>query len=198
MRLFAYIREKRYNLKYRLQRFMKSYASEDLFSIDYWFQTTFVEMIKEFEKTVIGSPMCEINEPKKFNKEFYNKAYNEILEEVIESKYFSDIKTLEEAKEYFDDDNDKNYLNWRLVLKRIAYCLEQSNDDFCNEKNEYWDELYSLIFKDESSLSNDEIERKNELEKLNESRNIEIDKYKENMKNEAFKLISKYFFNLWD
>lgn len=176
------------------QRAKKGYSYEDLWSINNYFQTTFANMIDDFEKEKIGSPICEFKEVDLFDKEFINKVSEEIYQEIAKSKYFNDINTIDEAKEYFKNDN---YIKWRIVLKRIAYCLRESSEDFCSQENEYWHRYYELNY-EKDKLNEDEQKENKKLEKQWLSREKQIDKYRTKMKDEAFKLISKYFFNLWD
>ena len=65
---------------------------------------------------------------------------------------------------------------WKLILERIAFCLEESDP----EKSTY------------KGLNNVD----NENDWMEKQR--ELMKYRNNMKNEAFDLIKEYYWDLWD
>ena len=65
---------------------------------------------------------------------------------------------------------------WKLILERIAFCLEESDP----EKSTY--KGLSNVYNE-----NDWMEKQRELMK-----------YRNNMKNEAFDLIKEYYWDLWD
>lgn len=194
--------------KIKKQRAKKGYSYIDLCNIDYFFQTTFVKMIREFEEQKFGSPDLPFEEVDKFDIKWVNEEYNNIIESIRKFDWFKDY-TDEEIKEFSIYDH---YIRWRLILRRIAYCLEQSSEDLCNETNEYSDEYFKQKFGDIKSFSDllEPCEDNPNLykikdKKVNKSlerkyfkRENEIEKYRIKMKDEAFNLLSKYFFDLWD
>ena len=66
---------------------------------------------------------------------------------------------------------------WENILERIIYCLHEADEEKCSVKNNY-------VYK--------------ENKKLWKEKEEEIFTYRNNMKNEAFDLIKKYFWDLWD
>lgn len=197
------------NLKVKIQQAKKGYSYLDLHDISYFFQTTFVKMIREFENTNYGSPDILFEEVDKFDVNWINEEYNNIMESIKKSGWFNSYTT-EDIKEYSIYDH---YIRWRLILRRIAYCLEQSSEDLCIETNQYSNEYFRQKFRKEFNCFDDLLEpceddptkykfKDNKVNKTLErkyrKRENEIEKYRTNMKDEAFNLLSKYFFHLWD
>lgn len=54
--VFRKINDKRWDLKYRIQRFKRGYADVDLFSIDCWFLEIMPRMLDEFNDVSFGYP----------------------------------------------------------------------------------------------------------------------------------------------
>ena len=195
-------------LKIKKQRAKKGYSYMDLCDISYFFQTTFVKMIREFEEQKIGSPDLPFEEVDKFDVRWVNEEYNNIIESIKNFDWFKDYAD-EDIKEF---SIYNHYIRWRLILRRIAYCLEQSSEDLCNEVNEYNEEYFKQKFGDVDSFSDllEPCEDNPNLYKIKDrkvnkslerkfyKRENEIEKYRTKMKDEAFNLLSKYFFNLWD
>lgn len=67
---------------------------------------------------------------------------------------------------------------WDNIIKRMIFCFEEANEDTCSQTNEIEFEIEDY----EKWLK----------------REAEIDKYRNDMKNEGLELFSKYFWNLWD
>lgn len=110
---------------------------------------------------------------------------------------------------------DKCFDRWWIILTRIAWCLEQASDE--NEiKNIYAKDYLKAKFNNASDIKDmfkQVVDDNNNETSLYELMTYEVDKaledaywkkeeeiaeYKENCKNEAFDLIKKYFYNLWD
>lgn len=66
---------------------------------------------------------------------------------------------------------------WGDIIDRMIFCFTEANDYTCSQTNS--------------------IDYDKNKDKWRE-REIEIDNYKDNMKNEGLELFSKYFWNLWD
>lgn len=176
---------KKWDKKYRKQRYKRGYADEDLFSLDYWFSTTFVNMIEDFEKNVHGYPSAnEFPELSKLDISWKQMNYNIIIEEMLNDRI--EYNTKEELMEEYPITND--FIQWKLILKRIAYCLKESNEEYCSYKNKYSEDWINN-WKDEPDIE------------LADKYFKECDKiynYQCKMVKEAFSLISKYYFALWD
>jgi hypothetical protein len=189
-----------------IQRGKNGYSGYDLWSLDYYMYTTLPKMIRDFEKTLHGSPSGEtFEEVDNFDFRWKTWQYNEIIESMKSWDWF---KETDDWDQYNLDDN---YIRWRLILRRIAYCFEEFDEDLCSEKNQYKDEYFEKKFpKDTKDLfvqlegdpklyrinTNENIDK--ELEEKYWKREEEIANYRIAMKEEGFKLLSKYFECLWD
>ena len=80
---------------------------------------------------------------------------------------------------------------WNDILDRIIFCFKEANEETCSMVNEYETDFMFGIF------GNLEKESK-ELENNYFKRAEEIENYQLQMKEEAFKLFSKYFHALWN
>lgn len=87
------------------------------------------------------------------------------------------------------DENGEQILNseeeWDKVLDEIIYLFHESSEDYCSIKNRYNSELANG-FADENKKHLWIQEEKN------------LGNYREQCKNQAFELFSKYFYDLWD
>jgi len=95
-------------------------------------------------------------------------------------------------------------------IERICYCLKESREDTCSKTNEYEDEYTDLMFNGRSLSDimvpcedNDKLykfdfgEVPEELRENYRNRTIQINKYRENMKNEALNTFKDIFWSLW-
>ena len=86
-----------------------------------------------------------------------------------------------------------DFEQWQEILKRIAFCIEQSsmdNDLFTEE----WSRYFKLLSDEKTSTNVEEINKaREEWIKAAETRSKE----REKMKEEAFQLLSKYWYALW-
>lgn len=95
-------------------------------------------------------------------------------------------------------------------IDRICYCLKESQEDTCSKVNEYEDEYTGLMFGDKKLSDimvpcedNNKLYRfefgevPDELRENYRNRTIQINKYRENMKNEALNLFKEIFYSLW-
>lgn len=73
---------------------------------------------------------------------------------------------------------------WRKVLDRMIYLLNEMTEDTCSRKNPYWDD--------------DKIDVKLHDDKRWMNEEEAISKYREQCKDEFFHLFSKWFWYLWD
>lgn len=186
-------------------RILKGYTRYDLMDIDYWFQTVFVNMVSDFEKSIFGSPTVTFDDIKDYDIRWLNENYKDIIKVTRENKFFSEkYKNLDEfEKENFEDGIYDQFIAWKIILRRIAYCLKESSEDQQTMANEYWEEYWNLVY-DREYVDDEERDQVlndpkiKELDKKVQERWKEIDEYKEKMKDEAFELLSKWFFALWN
>lgn len=80
---------------------------------------------------------------------------------------------------------------WNIVLKNMIDCFKESTERYCSEKNEYTEDYLTSLYENNQKKCD-------EIEKKWMRRENEITKYKIKMKNKAFKLFSKHFYDLWD
>ena len=183
-RIFDKIKEFPQDVKHRCQRAKKGYSFRDLWSIDYWFMEIMPEMLTEFKKNLHGCP--------------------------------AQFTTNDDGTQY--QDVEKGMKDWEDIIDRMIFCLREMNEDTCSMKNEYEEEYHRqrnkpnegkpfkdwfvpCEIKDENGeqlyeLITGEVEP--ELEENYRKKTLEIQEYREKMKNEGFELFSKYFWNLWD
>lgn len=99
------------------------------------------------------------------------------------------LKQLKETKHGYPCDMTEE--QWEKELNKMIHCFEEIDEDKCSEKNEFEEEFHDAIW----------INPKNDTEEITKkwiNRENEITDYKVRMKNKAFSLFSKYFWNLWD
>jgi len=172
-RIFDKIKYFPQDVKHVYQRARKGYSFRDVWSIDYWFMEIIPNMLTDLKNNKRGCPAQFVNS---------------------------------------DDDQDfeKGMKKWQNVLDRMIFCFREINDDTCSMKNEYEDEYFSqryegksfkdMFIKNEDGKTYSLIEGKVDpkLEENYRKKMLEIEAYKDNMKNEGFELFNKYFWNLWD
>jgi hypothetical protein len=178
-RIFDNIKEFPQYVKHIYQRAKKGYSYRDVWSIDYWFMEIMPEMLTDLKKTKHGVP-----------------------------QQFIDSES--------DEDFEKGKKNWEETLDRMIFCFREMNDDACSMENEYADEYRKQRdkpnegkpFKDwfipcgerdgEQLYRLNEGEVEPELAENYHNKILEIEEYKDKMKNEGLELFSQYFWNLWD
>lgn len=188
-----------------IQRGKKGYSGYDLWSLDYYFYTIIPRMIRDFEKTLHGSPQLPFEEVDEFDYNWVLQNYEEILQ------------SMKEFYDWFEEDEitpdnyplDDHYIRFRLILRRIAYCFEEYDEENCSQKNEFQEEYFNQKYPEDQELfvpleDNPKLYRMNsnqvdkELEENCNRREYEIEQYRLERKEEAFKLLNKYFECLWD
>ena len=197
------------------QRRKKGYADCDCWGMNYWFSSTFAKMIRELRDMKHGHPELPFEEVDNFPVDWVEEMSKDIIK-VDEKKGFE-----EEDFDIFD-----GFYRWQLILTRIAWCLEQASDEVTDLENEYEEEYNRQVWGDtfddvgknsfnnwwEDHMEVVSVDKKGKPKlyrlKTNEpDENIkekywkkeeENNKYREDMKNEAFDLLKKYFYNLWD
>jgi len=100
-----------------------------------------------------------------------------------------------------EDCHDK----FTVILKKMLYHFEQSQDEYCKEKNEYEDTVdLEFVFEKLESGGHRTIGHKDnsaEAEVLREkymNRNRKIEEYKTEHHNKALDMLKKYYRYLWD
>ena len=220
------ISDYRFEKRMAKQRKKRKFSDSDCWGMCYWFGDTFPKMIRHLRNMKNGAPQLEFEEFDNFPLQWVAEESKCIMElkrkkwESMDKEYRKEYPFEEEldlwGKEKFFD-------RWLFVLSRIAYCLEQASDEITEIENEYEEEYHKQVFGDDSDKksfkewwnAHHEIveydekgkpklwrlitnEPDEELEKKYKKRNEEIEKYRNEMKDEAFDLLKKYFYHLWD
>ena len=211
-RLMWKIKDKRFDKRMAKQRYKRGFSDNDCWGMYYWFSDTLPKMIINLRNMKHGAPELPFEEVDKFSKEWVEEKSKEINELKI--------------KEGYDPfDITDSFDRWQLVLTRIAWCLEQASDEIVEIDNEYQEEYNKQVwgdsffdtkikFKDWWAAHTEvaEVDKKGKpksyLLKTNEAnkelkekywkREEEIANYRNQCKDEAFDLLKKYFYNLWD
>lgn len=80
---------------------------------------------------------------------------------------------------------------WEKELDNMIYYFEEIDENKCSEKNEFEEDFQKTIWENYDK-------NKDEIREKWIQREYEISDYRTHMKDKAFKLFSKYFWNLWD
>lgn len=191
------MKDYKFNKKMAKQRAKRGFSDDMCWGMYDWFLETFPKMIINLRDMKHGYPELDFEEIEKIPISWIKSV----------SKEINEIN----KKDGYGEFNIKDGFNrWQLILTRIAYCLTQANEDETEIKNEYREEYFNQAYgtiedwwnrrckKVESGYI---IKAKNidkELEEKYFNREKEISEYRDEMKNEAFDLLKKYFWNLWD
>lgn len=205
-RLCEKIKDYFYERKMKKQRVKRKYSDDMCWDLQYTLLDILPKMIETLRKGKYSYPEKEFEEVDTFPYTWVKDTLKEL------EKDFTD-------KDYEKPDINNTFTRWHLILKRISYCLIQADETQTDIKNEYEDEYnkqrWSNI-KDENNFDEYFIpveydkDNKPKLYKFNTHKvdeelskkwldtEKEIWKYRDNMKTEAFNLINKYFWTLWD
>lgn len=193
----------KYEYKAKKQRKKKGFADCDCWGMNSWLSETFSKMILTLRNMKHGAPELPFEEIETFPIEWIEPEIEKL--KLIREK---------EKHEYFD--LYSIFDRWYLVLTRIAYCLEQADEWLIEIKNEYEEEYMNQVWGEEKDLTKHFVpteydnkgkpklyqlvtnEPDEDLKEKYYNREKEIMDYRISMKDEAFDLIKKYFYNLWD
>lgn len=200
----------RFERKMSKQRYKKGYADCDCWGMYYWFANTFAKMIRNLADRKHGAPELEFEEVDNFPIDWIEKH-----------KVIIDERARE--KDYEPFDLYSIFSRWELILLRIAWCFEQSSDEITEIKNEFEEEYMRQVWGDDTDADTfdkwwskhsvvKEYDKKGspklwrlvlndadpELEEKYRNRDKEINEYRCECKDEAFDLLKKYFYHLWD
>ena len=191
------MKDYKFNKKMAKQRAKRGFSDDMCWGMYNWFLETFPKMIINLRDMKHGYPELDFEEIEKIPISWIKSA----------SKEINEIN----KKDGYDEFNiEDGFSRWQLILTRIAYCLTQANEDETEIKNEYREEYFNQKYETIEDWWNRRCEKvesgyiiktKNvdkELEEKYFNREKEIIEYRDKMKNEAFDLLKKYFWNLWD
>lgn len=202
-RLKNKISDYRFEKRMAKQRYKRGYSDSDCWGMNYWLCETFPKMIINLRDMKHSAPELEFEEYYTLPENWKNKYKNQ-----YEERCQKDNLLYEE---------DSIFEKWYVILSRIAYCLEQANESleiYNKYKQDYHKAMWGTDLEEKhrtfKEIWNNYFEKVNggyilktkqidpELEKNYFSEEDKINKYKEDMKNEAMDLLKKYFYNLWD
>ena len=202
------------DIKYKIQRARKKYSNDMCWDLQYTLLEILPKMIETLRQGKHSYPELEFEEIDSLPHDWVQNALKELEKE----------RNLED---YDKPDIKDQFTRWHLILKRISYCLMQADETQTEIKNKYqreydkqlwgiedWEEDKKLSvkewFKKHTYVSKrdengkpvlhtfDFKEVDPELKKNYFDESRRIDEYRDNMKTEAFNLINKYFWHLWD
>lgn len=191
------------SLKWAWQRATKGYCDLDTYSVGAWLLNTLPDICEDINKKRCGYPSAFFDEAMEHyglrSMDEYNSAPEEIRDKV-------------------DDYGDKK---WSEILSRLTFLLREANEDTCTKVNPY-DEEYTRISKEfcakygewgEKLLTDEERAeaKKNgscpvylphhmpeykDICELHSEEERKLNAYREQCKNEALELFSKWFYSL--
>lgn len=202
------------DIKFIFQRITRKYSDDMCYSVNYTLLDILPKMIETMRKYKYSYPEFKFEEVDNFSQDWINDQLKNLEIEYKQKDY--ELPSVEDP-----------FTRWQLILKRISYCLIQANEDETKIENEYNEEYFNKLWNIKDPLEEEKLSTKKwfekhtepikfdengkpklyafklnkvnkELEKKWLERNNEILKYRDDMKTEAFNLINKYFWNLWD
>lgn len=213
-RLIWKLKDLRFERRMAKQRRKKGYADCDCWGMYYWFSDTFAKMILRLRDMKNGYPDLPFEEVENFPLQWVNETAHELNKIKVKAGYDEGV--------LLDDKFDR----WQLILSRIAWCLQQASDEITDIENEYQEEYNRQVWGENAFSDNKKsfkqwwaehtevssVDEKGKPKlytlKTNEpdeeirekfwNREKEIAEYREKCKDEAFDLLKKYFYNLWD
>jgi hypothetical protein len=160
----------------------------------YWFADKAREILTQYNKTRHGTPI------------------------IIEDYPFDDDESEDAQKK-----RDENEKRWNEIVEHMIFLLGEMNEDTCQKKNPYdeeWSEAsdeftskyglfgQGLMTEEEKQEAKEkgysvmhfmrELPEYKEISKKHRDAEIDLDKYRDECKDEFFKLFSKYYYALWD
>ena len=191
------------SIKWAWQRATQGYCELDTYSVGDWLLNTLPDMCESINKKCCGYPSALFDEAMEHyglkSMDEYNNAPKELRDKV-------------------DDYGDKK---WGEILSRLTFLLREANEDTSTKVNPY-DEAYSRISKEfcekygewgEKLLTDEEkaeakktgshpiylphhMPEYKEICKLHSEEERKLSAYREQCKNEALELFSKWFYSL--
>ena len=158
-------------IRYAFQRATKGYCDLDVWNIDSWFLRVMPHMLSEFKDNLHGYP-----------SEFL--ASDETQSQNAPSQEAEDLAIKE----------------WGKTITDIIYYLQEANEDTCSIKNPY-EEEWNTVTIEPKKLNTDgglNLSKNEELSNMYFEEQRKIDHYRNDCKNKALELFSKYFWDLWD
>ncbi len=182
------------NIKYFYQRIKYGYCDSDVWSIDYWFLNVMPAMLQQLKETSHGYPSS------------LEGSSHAMCEHGIG-----------------DANDDEGAKRWEAILSEMIFLLNEANEDKSTRKNKYQKEYekaneefenkYGVFGEKLLTKAEKAEDKKNGTQRVymlgdlpeykeisdlyfNESR--VLGDYRDNCKNKALELFSKWFWDLWD
>lgn len=194
----------RNNLRYARQRIRRGYCDQDTWNLYSWFLDVVPEMLQDMRDHGTGYPCSEgPNVSRSITIDAYNRATGE------------NRTATEQEQAGFD----QGLANWNKILDRMIFLFHEADEGRCARKNPH-EEAYhaaSREFEAKYGMFGEKLRKPEDedgrghclytLGDVDEYKDIfeqymreefEIDKYRVECKNEAFKLFSQWFYGLWD
>lgn len=202
------------DIKYKRQRVKRKYSDDMCWDLQYTLLEILPKMVETLRQGKHGYPEEKFEEVDSFPYSWVKTTLKELEKDF-------------DGKDYDKPNIRDPFTRWHLILKRISYCLIQADEnqvDIINPyQKEYDKQLWGIdSWEEENKLSVENWFKKHtyvskrdengkpilhafdfkEVEpKLKENywqEDKKINTYRDDMKTEAFNLINKYFWNLWD
>ena len=191
------------NIKWAWQSATKGYCDLDTYSVGDWLLNMLPDMCESINKKRCGYPSVLFDEAMEHyglkSMDEYNNASEEIRDKV-------------------DDYGDKK---WSEILTRLTFLLREANEDTCTKVNPYeaeynrisnefrkkYGEFGEKLMSDEDKMYEKEIgysptylpshlSEYKEICELHSKEERKLNAYREQCKNEALELFSKWFYSL--
>lgn len=207
MKLKRYLSDWFYERKYRRQRVKRKYSDDMCWDLNYTLLDILPDMIENLRQMKHSYPDLKFEEVDNMPKDWVNIA---LISLELEFSIF----------DYEKPSLDDAFTRWHIILKRMAYCLREADKDIPNKYEEeynkasmpdtsnaktfkqYWNTITEPIVFGENEkprlyvFKTKKVDERISKKYFDEQERIE--NYKDDMKTEAFTLINKYFWNLWD
>ena len=165
------------DVRQSVQRIKWGYSRYDAMDIDVWFLYTIPNMLETF---------LDINKGWGSYPAFFEyDAYEEHKEEIgcsFEEYRAASSDRVRELREKYDQECREK---WRGIIKEMIFLFREADEDMCTKSNPYEKEYTR-------NRDNKEIHEKYWAEEN------ALDEYRDECKDKAFMLFSKYFRNLWE
>lgn len=213
------IHDERFEERCRKQRSLRGYSDKDVWNFWYWFVSTVKPMLEQLAEEHMGYPSS-------IDRQYFEEHKAELscdsyMEWVSRSPEEESEKHNE--KHMATEECSKR---WTVILKRMVFLMGEMDEETCSIKNPYQKEV-DVAFEEfhnkygffgEGLKSKEEIEEESkthaervlfptdepgredikELFKKYHKEEENLWEYKEKCKDEFFRLLSEYFFEIWD
>lgn len=182
------------------QRAKRGFSDRDTWSIDYWFCNTISPMLKQLAKDAHGYQM--LNENGDFVEKDYRDSYSEEESEMYAKRWKDTILHLAHLADEMSEEtcsmknpHQKDYDRIHKVFhKRYGFWGEKLYTDE-EKKNVEEKGLHRMYLPENDPVHGEEYRKITEQYMAYEQK---ISDYRDECKDEFFRLFSKYFWHLWD